>query len=135
MGGGGGEDASVTDGPVGCTLGAEGLHPGSFCAALSRCAMLLKHISAGSVDAGPPPEEQGHTIQATGGHLKPYISNQTEQTDQCEEPKDQPNEQIEQMEKTEPTDQPKAKRCKLKRCKKRALSDEELAAVRWGQIN
>ena len=37
-------DASVTDGPVGCTLVAEGLHLGSFCAALSRCAMLPKHM-------------------------------------------------------------------------------------------
>ena len=60
-----GKDASMTDGPVGCALGADGLHLGSFCAALSRCAMLLKHISAGSVDAGPPPEEQGNSIQAT----------------------------------------------------------------------
>ena len=44
-------DASMTDGPVGCTLGAEALHLGSFCATLSGCAMLLKHISAGNVDA------------------------------------------------------------------------------------
>ena len=36
------------------------------------------------------------------------------------------------MEKTESTDQPKAKRCKLKRSKKRALSVEELSAVRNG---
>ena len=50
-----GKDASMTDGPVGCTLGAEGLHLGSFCAALSVCVMLLKHISAGNVDDGPPP--------------------------------------------------------------------------------
>ena len=53
-----GGDASVTDGPVGCTPGAEGLHvapPGSFCAALSGCAMLLKHISASNVDDGSPP--------------------------------------------------------------------------------
>ena len=35
-------------------------------------------------------------------------------------------------EKMEPTDQPKAKRCKLKRSKERALSDEELSAVRNG---
>ena len=48
-------DASVTDGLVGCTLGAEGLHLGSFCAALSRCAMLLKHISAGNGDDDSPP--------------------------------------------------------------------------------
>ena len=45
----------MTGGPVGRTPGAEGLHPGSFCAALSGCAMLLKHISAGRVDDGSPP--------------------------------------------------------------------------------
>ena len=50
-----GKDASMTDGPVGCTLGAEGLHLGSFCAALSRYAMLLKHISVNNVDGDPPP--------------------------------------------------------------------------------
>ena len=37
-----GGDASVTDGPIGCTLRAEGHHLGSFCAAVSGCAMLLK---------------------------------------------------------------------------------------------
>ena len=41
-----GGDADVTDGPVGCTPGAGGLHLGSFCAALSGCAMLLKRISS-----------------------------------------------------------------------------------------
>ena len=30
-------------------------HLGSVCAALSWCAMLLKHISASNVDDGPPP--------------------------------------------------------------------------------
>ena len=45
----------MTDGPVGCTPGAEGLHLGSFCAALSGCAMLLKRISAGNVVDGSPP--------------------------------------------------------------------------------
>ena len=29
-----GGDASMTDGPEDCTLGADGLHLGSFCAAL-----------------------------------------------------------------------------------------------------
>ena len=50
-----GGDASVTDGPVGCALGAEDLYLGSSCVALLGCAMLLEHISAGNVDDGSPP--------------------------------------------------------------------------------
>ena len=56
-----GEDASAAYGPVGCTLEAEGLHLGSFCAALFECVMLLKHISAGNPD-GSPPSASSHLI-------------------------------------------------------------------------
>ena len=45
----------MTDGPVGCTLEAQGLPSSSPCATLSGCAILLKHISASNTDDGLPP--------------------------------------------------------------------------------
>ena len=112
------------------------LGPYTICRVLTRGVYMLRD------PAGNP----GHTIQATGGHLKPYIQPlEREQPDQPEE-MEQPDqreemEQPDQREEMEQPDQPmemeqphqpKAKRRKVKRRKRRVLSEEELLAVRRG---